>query len=105
MEDLGGITEPLTQQDFKNDISYFSDVLKIVSYHCYTQVPNQGFLSISFSKLVSYRRIVCILDCQAVSPALKSPVQGNTRAKKGEWGWVGMGDFWYSIGNVNELNT
>jgi hypothetical protein len=23
----------------------------------------------------------------------------------GEWGWVGMGDFWYSIGNVNELNT
>jgi hypothetical protein len=33
------------------------------------------------------------------------PVQGNTRAKKGEWEWVGMGDFWYSIGNVNELNT
>jgi hypothetical protein len=23
----------------------------------------------------------------------------------GELGWVGMGDFWYSIGNVNELNT
>jgi hypothetical protein len=23
----------------------------------------------------------------------------------GEWGWVGMGDFWYSIGNVSELNT
>jgi hypothetical protein len=23
----------------------------------------------------------------------------------GEWGWVDMGDFWYSIGNVNELNT
>jgi hypothetical protein len=23
----------------------------------------------------------------------------------GEWVWVGMGDFWYSIGNVNELNT
>jgi hypothetical protein len=23
----------------------------------------------------------------------------------GEWGWVGMGDFWYSIENVNELNT
>jgi hypothetical protein len=23
----------------------------------------------------------------------------------GEWGWVPMGDFWYSIGNVNELNT
>jgi hypothetical protein len=22
-----------------------------------------------------------------------------------EWGWVGMGDLWYSIGNVNELNT
>jgi hypothetical protein len=23
----------------------------------------------------------------------------------GEWGWVGMGDFWDSIENVNELNT
>jgi hypothetical protein len=23
----------------------------------------------------------------------------------GEWGWVGKGDFWYNIGNVNELNT
>ena len=23
----------------------------------------------------------------------------------GEWWWVDMGDFWYSIGNVNELNT
>jgi hypothetical protein len=23
----------------------------------------------------------------------------------GEWGWVGMGDFCYSIGNVNEINT
>jgi hypothetical protein len=23
----------------------------------------------------------------------------------GEWRWVGMGDFWDSIGNVNEENT
>jgi hypothetical protein len=23
----------------------------------------------------------------------------------GEWGWVGMGDFWDSIGNVNEEIT
>jgi hypothetical protein len=22
----------------------------------------------------------------------------------GEWGWVALRDFWYSIGNVNELN-
>jgi hypothetical protein len=40
---------------------------------------------------------------------LYAPVQGNARAKKGEWVGrgvgVGMGDFWYSIGNVNELNT
>jgi hypothetical protein len=33
------------------------------------------------------------------------PVQGNARAKKWEWvgrgvGGEGMGDFWYSIGNV-----
>jgi hypothetical protein len=30
-------------------------------------------------------------------------VQGNARVKKREWG--GMGDFWDSIGNVNEENT
>jgi hypothetical protein len=41
---------------------------------------------------------------------LCAPVQGNARAKK--WEWVGrgvggehMGDFWDSIGNVNEENT
>jgi hypothetical protein len=39
-----------------------------------------------------------------------APVQGNARAIKGEWvgrgvGEVGMGDFWDSIGNVNEENT
>ena len=43
---------------------------------------------------------------------LYAPVQGNARAKK--WEWVGrrvwgvgkgMGDFWNSIGNVNEENT
>jgi hypothetical protein len=38
------------------------------------------------------------------------PVQGNPRAKKGEWvgrglGGVGMADFWNSIENVNEENT
>jgi hypothetical protein len=37
------------------------------------------------------------------------PVQGNARAKK--WEWVGrgvevcMGEFWDSVGNVNEENT
>ena len=36
---------------------------------------------------------------------LYAPVQGNARAKNGEWVGRGMGDFWYSIGNVNELNT
>jgi hypothetical protein len=41
---------------------------------------------------------------------LYASVQGNDRAKK--WEWVGrgvlgegMGDFWDSIGNVNEINT
>jgi hypothetical protein len=35
---------------------------------------------------------------------LYAPVQGNARAKK--WEWVeGMGDFWDSIGNVNEENN
>jgi hypothetical protein len=38
------------------------------------------------------------------------PIQGNARAKKWEWvdrgvGGDGMGDFWDSIGNVNEENT
>jgi hypothetical protein len=40
---------------------------------------------------------------------LYAPVQGNARAKKWEWvgrgvGGEGMGDFWDSIGNVNEEN-
>jgi hypothetical protein len=41
---------------------------------------------------------------------LYASVQGNARAKKWE-GWVGewvgkrVGDFWDSIGNVNEINT
>jgi hypothetical protein len=39
------------------------------------------------------------------------PSTGERLGQKGEvggleeWGWVGIGDFWYSIGNVNELNT
>jgi hypothetical protein len=43
------------------------------------------------------------------SETVYAPVQGNARAKK--WGWVdrgwgmGRGDFWDSIGNVNEENT
>jgi hypothetical protein len=41
---------------------------------------------------------------------LYAPVQGNAGAKKGEWvgrgvGGEGVGDFWDSIGNVNEENT
>jgi hypothetical protein len=41
----------------------------------------------------------------------KYPVQGNARAKKGEWvgrglrGVVDMGDLWDSIENVNEEHT
>jgi hypothetical protein len=35
---------------------------------------------------------------------LYASVLGNARAKKWEWG-EGMGDFWESIGNVNEENT
>ena len=40
---------------------------------------------------------------------LYASVQGNARARSGsgsvgEWG-EGMGDFWDSIGNVNEENT
>jgi hypothetical protein len=41
---------------------------------------------------------------------LYAPVQGNARAKKGEWVGRGMGVGGYGgllvyIGNVNELNT
>jgi hypothetical protein len=42
---------------------------------------------------------------------LYTSVQGNARAKKWEWVgrgvcvWEGMGEFWDSIGNVNEENT
>jgi hypothetical protein len=40
-----------------------------------------------------------------VMQTLSVSVQGNARAKK--WEWVGehVGDFWDSIGNVNEINT
>jgi hypothetical protein len=49
-----------------------------------------------------------------VVQTLYSSVQGNAKAKK--WEWVGkgvgrgvgggrVGDFWDSIGNVNEINT
>jgi hypothetical protein len=47
----------------------------------------------------------CWKNHLAVTPS------GNARAKKWEWvgrgvgGWEGMGDFWDSIGNVNEENT
>ena len=34
---------------------------------------------------------------------IPGPKRGSGWA--GEWGWVDMRDFWYSIGNVNELNT
>jgi hypothetical protein len=43
-----------------------------------------------------------------VVQTLYAPVQGNARAKKWEWGWMGMervGDFWDSMGNVNEINN
>jgi hypothetical protein len=36
---------------------------------------------------------------------LYASVQGNARAKKWEWVGEGVGDFWDSIGNVNEINT
>jgi hypothetical protein len=38
-----------------------------------------------------------------VVKTLYAPVQGNARAKK--WEWEGVGNFWDSIGNVNEINT
>ena len=36
---------------------------------------------------------------------LYASVQGNARAKKWEWVEECVGDFWDSIGNVNEINT
>jgi hypothetical protein len=48
------------------------------------------FISVSFTHMPQYRGI-------------PGPKRGSGWA--GEWGWVDMGDFWYSIGNVNELNT
>ena len=42
-----------------------------------------------------------------VMQTLYASVQGNARAKRWEWVGVGVGvgDFWDSIGNVNEINT
>jgi hypothetical protein len=56
------------------------------------------------------RKALCgVVDKSYSGQTLYAPVQGNARAKK--WEWVGrgvgegMGDFWDSIGNVNEENT
>jgi hypothetical protein len=51
-----------------------------------------------------------LLQLRKYMQTLYAPVQGNARAKKWEWvgkgvGGEGMGDFWDSIGNVNEENT
>ena len=46
------------------------------------------------------------LSCKLYMPqyrGIPGPKRGSGWA--GERGWVDMGDFWYSIGNVNELNT
>jgi hypothetical protein len=40
-----------------------------------------------------------------VVQTLYASIQGNARAKRWEWVWEGVGDFWDSIGNVNEINT
>jgi hypothetical protein len=40
-----------------------------------------------------------------VVQTLYASVQGNARAKKLEWVGEPVGDFWDSIGNVNEINT
>jgi hypothetical protein len=37
---------------------------------------------------------------------MQKPQMVKKKGVVGGWGWGGgMGDFWYSIGNVNELNT
>jgi hypothetical protein len=38
-------------------------------------------------------------------PQVRIPGPKRGSGWAGEWGWVDIGDFWYSIGNVNELNT
>ena len=40
-----------------------------------------------------------------ICPSTGTPGPKRGSGWVGERGWVGMGDFWYSIGNVNELNT
>jgi hypothetical protein len=55
---------------------------------------------------IGLANFICPLDLQT----LYAPVQGNASAKKWEWvsstvGVEGMGDFWDSMGNVNEENT
>jgi hypothetical protein len=69
-----------------------------------TSIPELVSLAACESEdgLVSHHRKRGPLDLQT----LYAPVQGNVRAKK--WEWVGgehVGDFWDSIGNVNEINT
>jgi hypothetical protein len=56
-------------------------------------------------KCLASHRLKCQGEGYARGPPTRSEEKGTKKGKKFTWGWVGMGDFWYSIGNVNELNT
>jgi hypothetical protein len=71
----------------------------------------KGCIGCDFSLILIWRDSY---DLGSFTPALQGKAQliyrgipGPKRGSgwAGEWGWVDMGDFWYSIGNVNELNT
>jgi hypothetical protein len=62
-------------------------------------------LYLVFISMASYKR-----EAHWTRKLYMPQYRGTPGPKRGsgwvrEWGWVAMGDFWYSIGNVNELNT
>jgi hypothetical protein len=72
-------------------------------------VEHVSFLPLGTSSGYMPRRVTVGKRGPLVVQTLYASVQGNARAKKWEWRWGGKwrlrGDFWDSIGNVNEENT
>ena len=78
-----------------------SATLKVQQHYELTSTPELLTLAAYVSKdgLVSHHWKEALWTCKLYMPQYR----GTPGPKRGSGG--GMGDFWYSIGNVNELNT
>jgi hypothetical protein len=83
-KELQGVCNPIVEQQYELTSNCPPPRARVSSCICIRRWPSQPSLE---------------------REAHRASVQGNARAKKWEWGGEGWGDFWDSIGNVNEENT